>query len=177
MSPGAPTRTSTSTWQQPSTSAGGCWDRELGDHRGHYRRLSGRLQGFGPVTLVGIEGTGSYGAGLTRHLSQEQIAVVEVDRPNRQRRRRKGKSDPEGAISPAHAAHSGDAKGPAKTRDGDVVGSSADGKGEEGIDRSLERAGTPMYLGEEKPSLERGEHGGGEVVRVDVGRDLPVVMQ
>ena len=85
-----------------------------------YRKLTSWLEGFGPVALVGIEGTGSYGAGLTRHLHSQQIAVVEVDRPNRQRRRRKGKSDPEDAISAAHAAHSGDAKGLAKTRDGDV---------------------------------------------------------
>ena len=28
------------------------------------------------------------------------------------------------------------------------LGSSADGKGEKGIDRSLERTGTPLYLGE-----------------------------
>jgi transposase len=85
-----------------------------------YRKLLSWLEGFGPVSLVGIEGTGSYGAGLTRQLHQARIAVVEVDRPNRQRRRRKGKSDTEDAISAAHAAHSGDAAGLAKTRDGDV---------------------------------------------------------
>src|ERR1700735_4053058 len=48
-------------------------------------------------------------------------------------------------------------------------GSSADGKGEEGIDRSFERSGTPLHLGEQKSSLERGEQSRGEVVRVDVG--------
>jgi transposase len=67
-----------------------------------------------------IEGTGSYGAGLTRYLHGKDIAVVEVDRPNRQRRRRKGKSDPADAIAAAHAAQSGDAEGLAKTRDGNV---------------------------------------------------------
>jgi transposase len=85
-----------------------------------YRQLRLWLEGFGPIALVGVEGTGSYGAGLTRHLHAEDIAVVEVDRPNRQRRRRKGKSDPEDAISAARAAQSGDASGLAKTRDGDV---------------------------------------------------------
>ena len=65
-------------------------------------------------------GDGFYGAGLTRHLQAERVPVVEVDRPNRQRRRRKGKSDPEDAISAARAAHSGDAAGDAKTRDGNV---------------------------------------------------------
>jgi transposase len=48
------------------------------------------------------------------------VRVVEVDRPNRQRRRRKGKSDPQDAIAAAHAAQSGDAAGEAKTRDGNV---------------------------------------------------------
>jgi len=57
------------------------------------------------------------------------------------------------------------------------LGSSADGEGEEGIDRSLERTGTPLYLGEQKPSLERGEQSNGEVVRVDTGRELPVGMK
>jgi transposase len=85
-----------------------------------YKKLLGWLSDFGPVELVGVEGTGSYGAGLTRHLQAEQVRVVEVDRPNRQRRRRKGKSDPQDAISAAHAAQSGDATGEAKTRDGNV---------------------------------------------------------
>ena len=67
-----------------------------------------------------IEGTGSYGAGLTRHLQREAVRVVEVDRPNRQRRRRRGKSDPQDAITAARAAQSGDALGEAKTRDGNV---------------------------------------------------------
>ena len=55
-----------------------------------YRELLDWLEGFGTLELVGIEGTGSYGAGLTCHLLGHQIAVVEVDRPNRQRRRRNG---------------------------------------------------------------------------------------
>ena len=85
-----------------------------------YKLLLGWLSDFGPVELVGVEGTGSYGAGLTRHLQAERVRVVEVDRPNRQRRRRKGKSDPQDAISAARAALSGDAVGEAKTRDGNV---------------------------------------------------------
>ena len=54
------------------------------------------------------------------------------------------------------------------------LGSSADGESEEGIERSFQRAGASLDLGEQKPSLERGEHRGGEVVRVDVGREFPV---
>jgi transposase len=85
-----------------------------------YKKLLGWFEDFGPVALVGVEGTSSYGAGLTRQLLGEGVTVVEVDRPNRQRRRRKGKSDPEDAISAARAAFSGDACGAAKTQDGNV---------------------------------------------------------
>ncbi len=59
-----------------------------------HRDLLGWLTGFGPVARVGVEGTGSYGAGLARFLRAAGVQVVEVDRPNRQARRRAGKSDP-----------------------------------------------------------------------------------
>ena len=59
-----------------------------------YARLLGWLGGFGTVCLVGIEGTGSYGAGLARHITTAGVQVVEVDRSDRQDRRRQGKSDP-----------------------------------------------------------------------------------
>ena len=49
--------------------------------------------GFGTVDRVGVEGTGAYGAGLARHLRGRGLMVIEVDRPNRQDRRRNGKSD------------------------------------------------------------------------------------
>src|SRR5664279_3268439 len=78
-----------------------------------YDKLLTWLRSFGTVELLGVEGTGSYGAGLTRHLHSEGVRVVEVDRPNRQRRRRHGKSDPEDAISAARAAQGGDATGEA----------------------------------------------------------------
>ena len=58
-----------------------------------YAGLLGWLGGFGTVTLVGVEGTGSYGAGLPRHMAAAGVRVVEVDRADRQDRRRKGKSD------------------------------------------------------------------------------------
>jgi len=85
-----------------------------------YRELLGWLASWGEVVVVGVEGTGSYGAGLTRHLHDAGIQVVEVDRPNRQRRRRAGKSDTHDAISAARAAFAGDALGAPKTRDGNV---------------------------------------------------------
>src|SRR6187431_3417333 len=52
---------------------------------------------FGVIERIGIEGTGSYGAGLMRWLGARGVAVIEVERPHRQdrqARRRRGKSDP-----------------------------------------------------------------------------------
>jgi transposase len=85
-----------------------------------HRRLLDWLAGFGPVVRVGVEGTGSYGVGLARYLRAAGVEVVEVDRPNRQARRRAGKSDPLDAIEAARAALSGRACGAAKTRDGNA---------------------------------------------------------
>ena len=85
-----------------------------------HRELLGWLSGFGPVARAGVEGTGSYGAGLARFLRAAGVEVVEVDRPNRQARRRSGKSDPLDAIEAARAALSGRACGAAKSRDGNV---------------------------------------------------------
>jgi transposase len=85
-----------------------------------YARLLGWLGGFGTVCLVGVEGTGSYGAGLARHLAAAGVRVVEVDRSDRQDRRRAGKSDPLDAVSAARAAQSGRARGAPKGRDGAV---------------------------------------------------------
>ena len=82
--------------------------------------LLGWLASFGTVVGVGVEGTGSYGAGLARHLRASGIAVVEVDRPNRQARRRQGKSDTVDAIEAARAAQAQRGLGAAKTRDGNV---------------------------------------------------------
>ena len=78
------------------------------------------LKGFGPVAKVGIEGTSSYGASLARALRRCGVEVVEVDRPNRQSRRRTGKSDPVDAIEAARAALSGRAQGAGKAKDGNV---------------------------------------------------------
>ena len=59
-----------------------------------YASLLDWLSGFGDIALVGVEGTGSYGAGLARHLAAAGVRVVEVDRADRQDRHRRGKSDP-----------------------------------------------------------------------------------
>ena len=88
--------------------------------RGGEDQLVGWLGSFGPLARVGVEGTGSYGAGLARLLAASGVDVVEVDRPNRQVRRRQGKTDTLDAIEAARAAQSGRATGRAKSRDGNV---------------------------------------------------------
>jgi transposase len=85
-----------------------------------YACLLGWLGGFGTVCLAGIEGTGSYGPGLARHVTAAGVRVVEAVRPDRQDRRRQGKSDPLDAVSAARAAQPGRAAGAPKGRDGAV---------------------------------------------------------
>src|ERR1700738_234786 len=93
---------------------------EFATTRAGHRDLVAWLTSFGTLARVGVEGTGSYGVGLARFLRAAGIEVVEVDRPNRQARRRQGKSDPADAIEAARAAQGGRAFGAAKTRDGNV---------------------------------------------------------
>ncbi len=78
------------------------------------------LEGFGDVVKIGVEGSGSYGSGLARYLRRAGVKVIEVDRPNREERRRSGKSDPLDAVEAARAALSGRASASPKSRDGAV---------------------------------------------------------
>ncbi|AVT34007.1 IS110 family transposase [Plantactinospora sp. BC1] len=99
--------------------------RILGDHEfpattTGYQQLLAWLRGFGRVVKIGVEGTGTYGAGLARYLSTRGITLVEIDRPDRRARRAKGKSDPLDALAAARAALSGQATGTPKTRTGPV---------------------------------------------------------
>jgi transposase len=85
-----------------------------------YTALLEWLDQHGELVLVGVEGTGMYGAGLTRVLQAAGVVVVEVDRPDRKARRFQGKSDPIDAYAAARAALSGRASGTPKTRTGTV---------------------------------------------------------
>ena len=69
---------------------------------------------------IGVEGTGSYGAGITRHLADAGIEVLEVDRPDRSDRHRKVKDDDLDAISAARAALCGQRTSTPKSKDGAV---------------------------------------------------------
>ena len=64
---------------------------------------------FGPLRRAGVEGTGTYGAGLTRLLQDHEINVLEVNRPDRAMRRSRGKSDPTDAENAARAVLAGTA--------------------------------------------------------------------
>ena len=85
-----------------------------------YTALLGWLGGHGSVERVGVEGTGSYGAGLARHLAAAGVDVVDVNRPNRQMRRRRGKTDTVDAEAAARAALNGCAAVVPKSADGSV---------------------------------------------------------
>ena len=66
-----------------------------------YAQLGRWLRSHGCVVRVGVEGTGSYGAGLSRYLTREGVDVAEVIQPNRQLRRRRGKTDTVDAYATA----------------------------------------------------------------------------
>ena len=86
-----------------------------------YRQLLAWARGLGPVAAFGVEGTGSYGAGLARFLADAGCQVIEVNRPNRRVRRLRGKSDPIDAEAAARAVLSGEAHGTPKA-DTEAVG-------------------------------------------------------
>lgn len=83
-----------------------------------YRAALAWLRSHGELAQVGVEGTGSYGAGLARYLAGQGVPVAEVIRPNRQARRRRGKSGAADAVAAALAALNGEASGQPKTHDG-----------------------------------------------------------
>jgi transposase len=95
------------TIQAPATSAG-------------YAQLLAWARGMGEVRAWGVEGTGSYGAGLVRFLHAHGQQVLEVNRPDRAARRRHGKSDPVDADAAARSVQAGEATGTPKAQDGRV---------------------------------------------------------
>jgi transposase len=78
------------------------------DARGYWDAIR-FMTGHGRVQSVGVEGTSSYGAGLTKALITAGLEVIEVNRPDRAARRRRGKSDPLDAELAARAVLSGNA--------------------------------------------------------------------
>lgn len=85
-----------------------------------YASMLSWILAHGTISKIGIEGTGSYGAGLQRHLQANGVTVIEVSRQNRQERRARGKSDPIDAINAARTTLSEAASTIPKNREGFV---------------------------------------------------------
>lgn len=81
------------------------WSGSFGADPEGYDRLAEAIGDPGSCMVVGVEGTASYGAGLTRRLVELGYNVVEVLRPKRDKvRPGEGKSDPLDAERAARKA-------------------------------------------------------------------------
>ena len=80
----------------------------VGTYNDGYKQLLCWAQTFGLLRRAGVEGTGSYGAALTNVLQCNGVKVIEINRPDRTRRRRRGKSDATDAECATRAVLAGD---------------------------------------------------------------------
>ena len=85
-----------------------------------YRQMLAWMRSFGNLRRIGIESTGSYGAGLLRFMQKAGIEVMEVTTPDKHDRRRRGKNDDFDAQNAAHAAFAGKRTVTPRSRDGMV---------------------------------------------------------
>ena len=85
-----------------------------------YKELQWWARSLGQIRAFGIEGTGSYGAGVARFLTSRNYTVIEVNRPDRSVRYRKGKSDPTDAEMAARSVLAGVADATPKSGEGEV---------------------------------------------------------
>ena len=88
--------------------------------RGGAEQLERWAVSHGRILAFGVEGTGSYGAGVTSYLQRQGHRVIEVNRPDRRERRMNGKSDALDAENAARAVLSGRATATPKTADGQI---------------------------------------------------------
>lgn len=98
-------------------------DRILGSQcfastRQGYKSMLAWMRSFGELARVGVECTGTYGAGLLRYLQHAGVTVLEVTAPDQADRRRRGKDDVIDAQNAAHAAFTGQRTVTPKSRDG-----------------------------------------------------------
>ncbi len=94
--------------------------RSFATTRQGYRQMLAWMRSFGELQRIGIESTGSYGAGLLRFVQKAGTEVLEVTAPDNQDRRRRGKNDDLDAQNAAHAAFAGKRTVTPRTRDGMV---------------------------------------------------------
>jgi transposase len=85
-----------------------------------YSELLEWARGLGTVRRAGVEGTGSFGAALSRYLLAQGVEVFDVNRPDRPDRCRRAKPDPLDAQNAARAVLSGRARAQANSVDGPV---------------------------------------------------------
>jgi transposase len=83
-----------------------------------YKQMLTWMRSFGSLQRIGIEATGTYGAGLLRYMQNAGVEVLEVTTPDRRDRRQRGKSDDLDAQNAAHAAFVGKRTATPKSRDG-----------------------------------------------------------
>ena len=83
-----------------------------------YKQMLVWMRSFGELSRIGIECTGTYGAGLLRYMQQAGVTVLEVTAPDKSDRRKRGKDDIRDAQNAAHAAFAGVRTVTPKTRDG-----------------------------------------------------------
>lgn len=83
-----------------------------------YKTMLAWMRSYGTLSRVGMECSGTYGAGLLRYLQQAGITVLEVTAPDKPMRRKRGKDDTIDAENAAHAAYAGRRTVTPKTRDG-----------------------------------------------------------
>ncbi|XKH52868.1 transposase [Citricoccus nitrophenolicus] len=95
-------------------------DRQFTTDIAGYQELLDWAASYGIINAAGVECTGSYGAGLTRHLLAAGIDVVEVNRGHRLTRSRSGKNDAIDAEAAARKVMSGECSSPAKDTTGAV---------------------------------------------------------
>src|ERR1700757_604978 len=92
--------------------------RSFATTRQGYRQMLTWMRSFGEVQRIGVESTGSYGAGLLRFLQLAGLTVLEVTTPDKQDRRKRGKNDDLDAQNAAHAAFAGKRTVTPRSRDG-----------------------------------------------------------
>src|ERR1700756_4971714 len=92
--------------------------RSFATTRQGYRQMLAWMRAFGDLQRIGVESTGSYGAGLLRFMQQAKVTVLEVTTPDKQDRRRRGKNDDLDAQNAAHADFAGQRTVTPRSRDG-----------------------------------------------------------
>lgn len=92
--------------------------RSFATTRQGYKQMLTWMRSFGEIQRIGIECTGTYGAGLLRYLQAAGVDVLEVTAPDSSDRRRRGKDDDLDAQNAAHAAFAGKRTVTPKSRDG-----------------------------------------------------------